>query len=100
VQLAACHPSGTCIFEGAARFLEKFEHPCDIICRVLSCFLGLSSYFSVNQGVTQSPTPRVLCVAKTDVLYQAIFLCVSVFVLFTVKVEVDEGRLSPEEQKE
>lgn len=37
---------------------------------------------------------------KTDVLYKSIFLFVSVFVLFLVKVEVDEESLSPEEQKE
>lgn len=81
-------------------FLEKFVHPYGIICRVLSCFLGLSSYLTVNQSVTQSLTPRVLCVGKADPLYKTLFLYVSVFVLFTFKVEVDEESLSPEEQKE
>jgi hypothetical protein len=100
VQLAACHPSGTCIFEGAAMFLEKFVQPCGIICMVLNCFLSLSSYLTVKQDVVQSLTPSVLRVGKADVPYKTIFLYVSVFVFFIVKVEVDEESLSPEKQKE
>ena len=100
MQRAACHTSGTCIFEAAARFLGKFMHPCGIICRVLSCFLSLSLFLTVNQVVTHSLTPMVLCVGKADVLHKTIWFCVSAFVVFTVKVEVDEESLSPEEQKE
>jgi hypothetical protein len=79
VELASCRPSGMCIFEAAARFLEKFVHPCGIICRVLSCFLSLISYLTVNQGVIQSLTPKVLCVGKADVLYinNYILVCIS-----------------------
>ena len=67
---------------------------------MLSCYVGLGLFLTVNQVVTQSLTPRVLFVEKADVLYKNIFFYVSVFVLFTVKVEVDEESLSPEEQKE
>lgn len=39
-------------------------------------------------------------VLYTRTLCETIFLCVSIFILFAVKVEVDEESLSPEEQKE